>query len=238
MTGRVSFAIWIRSWIYLALFLAWTIGASLVLLPTLLRREWTLVSIRFWVRGIMILARGIIGITCRITGKENVPSGACIIAAQHQASFETYRIFLDLPHPVFVLKRELTWIPLLGWYMGRAGLVPIDRAAGATAMRKMLRAAEAALARGDQIVVFPEGTRVPPGQQRPYQPGIFALYAHLGVPVVPMALNTGVLWGKTRILKIPGEIVFRFLPPLPVGLGKDDMLNTLRAEIEGADLTV
>jgi len=237
MTEKISLVVWIRSWIYLVLFVSWTTFCGFFLLPTLVRRDWTLAGIRFWVRGIMFLARTVAGVTCRIEGKENIPPGACIVAAQHQASFETYRIFLELPRPVFVLKRELTWIPLIGWYMARGGLVPIDRASGATAMRKMLRAAKAAMARGDQIVLFPEGTRVPPGEQRPYQPGVVALYNSLNVPVIPMALNTGALWGKTRILKIPGQIVFRFLPPMPAGMDKTEILDALRVQIEGADLT-
>ena len=185
----------------------------------------------------MVLARTIAGVDCRIEGHEHIPPGSCIIASQHQSSFETYRIFLEVPHPVFVLKRELVAIPVIGWYMARAGLVPIDRSAGAAAMRQMLRAARAAVERGDQIVLFPEGTRVPPGERRPYHPGIVALYQHCGVPVVPCALNSGPFWGKTRILKRPGTITLRFLPPLPEGLGKEEMLDQLRARIEGERLT-
>lgn len=228
---------WLRSWAYLFAFLAWTIFASVGMLPLLVRRSWTLVAIRTWVGGIMVLARVIARIDCRVVGREHIPSGPCIIAAQHQASYETYRVFLEIERPVLVLKRELTWIPIIGWYMARGGLVPIDRSAGAGAMRKMLRAAEAALARGDQIVLFPEGTRVLPGVYRAYQPGIAALYSYCKVPVIPMALNSGVLWGKTRILKRPGTIVMKFLPALPERLGKQEMLDTLRARIEGADLT-
>jgi 1-acyl-sn-glycerol-3-phosphate acyltransferase len=229
--------VWLRSWIYLAAFLVWTVVASVVMLPSLVHRTWTLVAIRTWVRGIMVLARTIAGIDCRVEGHANLPPGPCIIASQHQSSFETYRIFLEVPHPVFVLKRELVAIPIIGWYMARGGLVPIDRGAGAAAMRKMLRAAKAAVTRGDQIVLFPEGTRVPPGEQRPYQPGIVALYQFCGVPVVPCALDSGMLWGKTRILKKPGTITIRFLPALPDGLEKDEMLALLRKRIEAEHLT-
>jgi 1-acyl-sn-glycerol-3-phosphate acyltransferase len=226
----------IRSWIYLVAFLAWTLGAAILCLPSLLKSSWTLAAIRMWIRGIMFLARTIVGIECRVIGKENLPaSGACIIAAQHQSSFETYRLFMDLPHPIFILKRELIWIPFIGWYMTRAGLISIDRGAGATAMRKMLRAAQAALDNGHQVVVFPEGTRVPPGESRPYRPGIAALYAHCTAPVIPMALNSGYFWGKTRVLKLPGEIVFQFLPALPPGLDKNGVLTELRARLDAAD---
>jgi hypothetical protein len=98
------------------------------------------------------IQRVICGISCRVLGKEHVPTGACIIAAEHQSSFETYRLFKDLEHPIFILKRELTWIPIVGWYMTRAGFVPIDRGAGAGAMRKMLRATEAALKAAPELV--------------------------------------------------------------------------------------
>src|SRR5690606_9987350 len=152
------------------------------------------------------LARVICGVTFRSEGRENIPNGSCIVAAQHQSSFETYEMFLELENPVFVLKRELIYIPLVGWYMQRAGLVHIDRGAGATAMRKMLREAQDALEAGSQVIIFPEGTRVEPGRSVPYKPGVAALYAHCGAPVIPMALNSGYFWGKTRILKRPGEI--------------------------------
>ena len=224
----------LRSWLYLILFLCWTLSAAIICLPALWRRSWALKAIRMWVRGIMALARTIIRVDCRVEGHNHVPAGGCIIAAQHQSSFETYRLFLELDHPVFVLKRELTRIPFIGWYMHRAGLVPIDRGAGATAMRQMIRAAQAALARGDQVVVFPEGTRAAPGEHKPYRPGVAALYAHCHAPVIPLALNSGWVWGKTRVLKLPGTIVMRFLPALPEGLGKDAMLAELRVRIEKA----
>jgi 1-acyl-sn-glycerol-3-phosphate acyltransferase len=207
-----------------------------VCLPALASRASTVAAIRMWVRVVMWLARTVVGVDCRVLGREYLPAGACIVAAQHQSSFETYRLFLELERPVFVLKRELTWIPIVGWFMRRAGLVPIDRGAGARAMRQMLRAADAALARGDQVVIFPEGTRTPAGVRRPYRPGVVALYAHGRAPLVPMALNSGRLWGKTRVLKLPGEILFRFLPALPPGLDKDAMLAELRARIESAGL--
>ena len=227
---------WLRSWIYFFAFLAWTIGAAILYSPMLLSPRWTLKAVRIWTGGVAALARAICGIDSRIEGLEHVPPGACIIAAQHQSSFETYHLFTALEHPVFILKRELTWIPVIGWYMQRAGFISIDRGAGAGAMKKMLRGAQAALAAGHQIVVFPEGTRVKYGEDRPYHPGIAALYAHSDVPVIPMALNSGIYWGKTRILKVPGTIVFRFLPAVPRGLEKEELLATLKARLEAVGL--
>ncbi|MDX2225110.1 MAG: lysophospholipid acyltransferase family protein [Rhodospirillaceae bacterium] len=222
----------LRSWIYTIVFLAFTLIAAIVCLPALFSSRWSLAAIRMWARGVMALARTLVGISCRVEGREHLPAGACIVAAQHQSSFETYRLFIDLPDPVFVLKKELLLVPFVGWYIRRSGLVPIDRGGHAAAMRKMLRAADAALATGKQVVIFPEGTRTAPGARTPYRPGVAGLYAHCKAPLIPMALNSGYLWGKTRILKQPGEIVFRFLPALPEGLSREAMLDELRARIE------
>lgn len=187
-----------------------------------------------WVRGVMVLARTIAGIRAVTLGRENLPTGACIVAAQHQSSYETYRLFLELDEPVFILKRELMFIPIVGWFISRIGLIGIDRGAGAGAMRKVLRGAQAALDAGRQVIIFPEGTRTESGVVRPYRPGVAALYAHCDAPIIPMALNSGYFWGKTRILKRPGTIIFRFLPPLAPGQGKNSMLADLRERIDSA----
>lgn len=228
----------LRSWIYTICFLIWTVIASVGGLPLLITPAGALGLTRFWARGVMWLARVVVNITYRVEGKEHIPKGGCIIAAQHQSSFETYLLFIEVEKPVFVFKREIIWIPLVSWYVLRAGLVPINRGAGASAMRQMLRAAEAALERGSQILIFPEGTRTKPGGHTPYRPGVAGLYAHCRAPLIPMALNSGYYWGKTRIRKDAGEIVFRFLPPIEPGLGKDELLKTLRDRIEQASATL
>ncbi|MBL8643051.1 MAG: 1-acyl-sn-glycerol-3-phosphate acyltransferase [Rhodospirillaceae bacterium] len=226
--------IMLRSWIFEITFHVWTLLVAVIGLPSLVAKRSALGVVRFWVRGVIWLARVICGITFRVEGRENIPQGPCIIAAQHQSSFETYALFTECEDPVFVLKRELLWIPFIGWYITATGLVPIDRGAGAAAMRRMLRAATAAVERGAQMLIFPEGTRVPPGETRPYKPGFIALYNHCDVPLVPLALNSGYTWGKSRVLKKPGEIVFKYLPPLPTGLSKAEILATLRERLETA----
>ncbi len=228
----------LRSWLFTILFVAWSIFASVVQVPCLITRRGALGGIRMWARGVLLLARITVGITFRAEGKENIPKGPCIIAAMHQSSFETYKLFLEVDDPVFVLKRELIFIPVIGWYILRAGLVPINRNAGAGAMRRMLRAADAAIARGAQILIFPEGTRTGPGEQQPYKPGVVALYNHCKVPLVPMALNSGYVWGKTRVRKVPGQIVFKYLPPIEEGLGKKALLAKLREQLEHAAATL
>lgn len=227
-----------RSWAYTILFLMWGLVGPVLVLPFLVTRRMSLRGIRIWVHGVMLLARTVAGVKFKSEGRENIPSGACIIAAQHQSSYETYRMFIEVEDPVFVLKRELLWIPIIGWFILRAGLIPIDRSTGATALRRMMRAADAAVARGAQIVIFPEGTRIKPGEHGEYKPGIVALYKRCGVPVVPMALNSGYFWGKNQARKEAGEIVFKYLPAVEPGLDKDQLLSTLRMRIEDAAATL
>jgi len=233
--GAASALVWLRSWVYLIAFVTWTTIIALGMLPGLARAGGAMTVIRTWARGVMVLARVIVGIRCRIEGLENLPRGACIIASQHQSAFETYRFFIELPHAAIILKRELVAIPVLGWYMRRAGLIAIDRSAGVQAMRQALRATKAALAQGRQVVIFPEGTRTPPGVVRAYRPGIAALYRHARVPVIPVALNSGYCWGKTRVLKYSGTVTMRYLPALAEGLEKEEVLSELRRVIADAD---
>jgi len=226
--------IWIRSSIYAVAFLAWTAVCSLAGLPALLTSSGTFFLIRIWARGIMILARWITGVGYEIQGLEHLPRGQCIVASQHQSAFDTYLLMLLVDRPTFVLKKEVGLIPFIGWYAARAGMIYIDRGAGAAAMRKIIRGAKLALAKDSQILIFPEGTRTDPGVAQEYLPGIAALYAHCDAPVIPMALNSGYYWGKTRLLKMPGKIVFRFLPPMPDNLDRKTFLLTLRQNIQAA----
>ena len=224
----------IRSFIYLVVFLPWTLAVAILGLPFLITRQSALGVIRFWSRGVTFLARWIISVQFEIRGRENLPDGPCIIAAQHQSAFETYILFLPFKYPVFILKESLQWIPLVGWYIKRAGLITINRSAGANAMRHILKGADAAIGNGETVLIFPEGTRTAPGQRQDYKPGIVALYNHCQAPLIPMALNSGRIWGKTRLTKRPGTIVFEFLPAIPPGLKRDEFLTELRARLETA----
>jgi 1-acyl-sn-glycerol-3-phosphate acyltransferase len=132
------------------------------------------------------------------------------------------------------LKQELIRLPVLGWYLRLAGNIPIDRSAGFRSLKIMLPAAQQAVAAGAQIVVFPEGTRTAPGQHRPYQPGVAALYQRLALPVVPVALNSGLLWGREKFLKYPGTITLQVLPPIPPGLDRRAFMQLLEERIETA----
>ena len=231
---RVTLVTWLRSVAYSVSFIVWCIIACLGFVPLLAKGSWTKYAIRWWCMGIVWLGRHVGGIGCNVEGLEHLPKDACIVACQHQSSYETFRIFVELPNPVLVLKRELIRIPFIGWYMNRGGMVSIDRSSGTTSMRKTMRAAKAALAAGRHVVIFPEGTRAPQGTVLPFRAGIAALYLYCQVPVIPVALDSGFFWGKTRLLKRPGAITMRYLPALAAGLDKDAMLAALRAAIETA----
>ena len=141
--------------------------------------------------------------------------------------------FALLPGPAYVLKRELLFVPLYGWYARAAGMIAVDRSAGAAALRHLVKAGQDALAQGRQIVIFPEGTRTAPGTHRPYQPGIAALYARAGLPVVPVATDSGLFWGRRAFHKRPGTITVAVLPPVAPGLGREAFLTRLTDAIEG-----
>lgn len=213
-----------------------TIGLGVVGLPLLLLpRRASVAVMRLWARGVLWLLRVLAGLRFRITGAEHMPrAGAALIAAQHQSAFDTIVWLALLPDCAYVLKRELLHIPVYGWYARRGGMIAVDRAAGASAMRGLLKDGQAVLAAGRQVVIFPEGTRVAPGVEAPYQPGIAALYARAKLPVLPVGTDSGKFWGRRAFLKRPGVITMALAPPIPPGLGRDAFLTLLRARIETA----
>jgi 1-acyl-sn-glycerol-3-phosphate acyltransferase len=179
---------------------------------------------------------GALRIACDITsearGFENLPNEPCLVACKHQSAWETFMLPIVLVDASFVLKRELLRIPVYGWYLSRLGQVPIDRAGGAQALRRMVETARRHLAQGRSLVIFPEGTRTAAGQRHAYHPGVAALYLQLGVPVVPVALNSGLHWSRNAFVKHPGRIVMEFLPPIPPGLPRKAFMRELEAQIE------
>jgi 1-acyl-sn-glycerol-3-phosphate acyltransferase len=173
-----------------------------------------------WARFHGACARILLGISTRVEGK--LPEGGVLIAAKHEAMFETIELPVLLVNPAVVMKQELARIPLWGAIAKSYGMIPVDRDGGASALRPMLRAAAAAAAEGRAIVIFPEGTRVKHGEQPPLQPGFAGLYRALNLPVVPLALDSGRLWGRTLLGKKPGTITFRFGDPIPPGLPRKE----------------
>jgi 1-acyl-sn-glycerol-3-phosphate acyltransferase len=188
----------------------------------------------FWARGILVLLRLVAGLDHRVVGRERLPDGPVVFATKHQSAWETIAFLVVGPPFSAILKRELQWIPLYGWFLAKIGMVPIDRKAGRRALKRMVARARKELARGRCIWVAPEGTRVPPGEARPYHSGIAAVYKELGVPVVPIALNSGVFWPRKSFRKWPGTITLEYLEPIPPGLPRPEFMALLQERIETA----
>ena len=229
----------LRSACYHLLFIAWTLALAVLYLPLLLGPRLAVQrAAGLWVRGALALQRAVLGLAFELRGAENLPRGAAIVAAKHQSAWETLVFHALLPDPVFVLKKELLWLPFIGWYLTKSGQIAIDRGAGMKALSGMARRARAALAHGRQVIVFPEGHRQPPGVAGDYLPGIAMLYADPGtteeVPVIPVALNSGLFWRRNAFLRRAGTIVMEVLPPMPPGLERREFLDELRRRIEGA----
>lgn len=183
------------------------------------------------------ISRVFMGLKLEFRGLANLPGdNRYIIGAKHQSAFET----LTLPFmprfnfPVIILKRELTWLPIWGLYPPRMGEVPIDRGSGMEAMNSITRGCKKAIDAGRPVAIFPQGTRVGVGVKAPYKSGIAKVYKDLNVPLVPMALNTGVFWGRNKFFKKSGTIVFEFLPPIPPGLPPLKMMEELEKTVEEA----
>jgi 1-acyl-sn-glycerol-3-phosphate acyltransferase len=144
-------------------------------------------------------------------------------------------VFLAIEdHPAYVIKRELLRLPIYGWYCAKIGMIGVDRSAGARALITMARAAKPVAAEGRAVVIFPEGTRTAPGAPPAYQPGVYALYRDLGVPVVPVAIDSGRFWGRRTFMKHPGVITVEYLPPIPAGLDRASFMTALQTAIETA----
>ena len=227
--------LWLRS---LAFNVGWYLGTAaiaIVGLPLLLApRRWVVAWARLWIAFVLWWLRVTVGLTHRVVGRENLPAGPAILASKHQSSWETLAFTLLFDDIAIVLKRELLFIPVVGWAMARAGNIAVARGDGGAALRGLVRQAKAAIAEGRSIVIFPEGTRVAPGDRKPYQVGTAALYRQLGVPVVPIALNSGAFWGRRKWIKRPGVLTLEILPPIPPGLSREAFMQTLQEKIEGA----
>jgi 1-acyl-sn-glycerol-3-phosphate acyltransferase len=223
--------LWLRSALFMLWFLLITTILSLTFLPVLiLPRGVTVWLARFWSRLTFWGLKVFTGIGFEVRGTP--PKGPVLVASKHMSMWDTMAHYLVLDQPAIVLKRELLRIPFYGWFVWKAAAIPIDRAAGASALRRMSGAARDVLAQGRPILIFPEGTRQKPGAPPDYKPGVAGLYALSGVACVPAALNSGVYW--TGFLKRPGTIVLEFLEPIAPGLKRDAFMSLLETRIETA----
>ena len=224
-----------RALLFNLAFFLWTAVIGIYGLPVLLapRR----VVMRFgtmWSSVTLRLLAWTVGLSHEVRGRENLPKGPAIIAMKHQSAWDTLAMPVIFEDVAVVIKRELLFVPLYGWYSKRAGSIAVDRSGGAAALKRMLASAKAAADDGRLIAIFPEGTRTAVGERRPYHPGVAALYTQLELPLVPVAVNSGLFWGRRAFLKRPGRIVVEILPPIAPGLPRREMMRELEGRIETA----
>jgi 1-acyl-sn-glycerol-3-phosphate acyltransferase len=219
----------IRSALFNLYFFTLTFVLTLVATLVRLLAPHALMSVlRLWARLMVGGARAICGIRLHVTGLERIPRGSALIASGHQSAFDTFVWFTLLPECCYVLKQELTKIPLLGKLTRAAGQIVVDRAAGAAAIRTLLRGGTEALEQGRQVVIFPEGTRSEPGTVGVLHPGIAALAVRTGRPVIPVATDSGVCWSRKAFVKRPGVITIAIGEPIQPGLPRAELMDRLR----------
>ena len=221
------------------LFVFWLYGTmtlyGLGLLPLLAISEGAaMAAIRWWARAVLFGARWIVGIRVEFRGLEHRPQGAALVAGKHMSMLDTIAPFVILERPADVLKQSLMYLPAFGWYAWRTKMVAIRREDAAKALKGMVSACRERLKEGRQIVIFPEGTRSDPGDDPDYKPGVAALYRDLDVPCHLLATNSGQFWPGHGIDRKPGTVVFEFLPPIPAGLKRGELMAEMKARLETA----
>jgi 1-acyl-sn-glycerol-3-phosphate acyltransferase len=206
------------------------LGSPLLFAP----RSWAMAALANHSRFELWLLRTIVGTKLEVRGRDKLPKGSCLVASKHQSAWETFALIPLFRDPALLMKRELFWIPFHGWFSRKFQMIPVDRDKGPAALRRMVREAKKRVADGREIIIFPEGTRRAPGAPPDYKTGIALLYESLGIPCVPVALNSGVFWPRRSLIRRPGTIVVEFLDPIPPGLPKAEFLRRLAEAIEGA----
>ena len=225
--------IFVRSLLFNVAFYVNLIIWMIAILPTLLMsRKTFFAAVHAWVKSCLWLMRVIVGIKVEVRNPEKIPRGPAIVAAKHQSFLETFALVGALGDPVIILKRELTSIPMFGWYLMKARMVPVNRGARARALDQAAAGAREEMARDRQLLIFPEGTRRAPGAPPSYKFGVAYIYDIAKVPVTPVGLNTGLFWPRRQFIRRPGTAVLEFLDPIPAGLGREEILREIETRVE------
>jgi 1-acyl-sn-glycerol-3-phosphate acyltransferase len=225
----------LRSALFNVLFYLLLVGLMLAGLPTLLLGRHAIFWLaRLWSRTSLWLLDKICGLRAEFRGTANIPRGGCIVAPKHQSIWETFALLLYFPDFAFILKRELAFVPLFGWYLARAEQIAINRSEGRSALTQATESARALVREGRQVLIFPEGTRRPAGSPPVYKFGVAHLYGECGVPCLPVALNSGLFWPRRSFVRRPGTVLVEFLTPIPPGLGKEEFFAQLQSRLEAA----
>lgn len=217
-------------WIYLTMAVL-----AFVCLPLIIfSRRVAVEAVRLWIKNTRLSLRLICGIKTEIRGAENIPAGPIIWASKHQSMYDAFVPWLVLDHPAIIIKKELLWYPVFGWYAWRTDMIAIDRAGGPKTLRNMIDASRSRMEDGRQLLIFPEGTRQLPGAPPKYRPGVFGMYSELDVTVVPVATNIGLCWPRRGLRRYRGTVVIEVLPPIKTGLEKTPFMDKLENAIETA----
>jgi 1-acyl-sn-glycerol-3-phosphate acyltransferase len=189
---------------------------------------------RRWARWTIVLLDHICGVKVEFRGTENLPAGPAIVAAKHQSTLDVLVLLLAVTRFTFIYKRELDFLPLFGAYLRGCGQISIDRSKRAGVLSQIVTAAKEKFAENRRLIIFPEGTRLPVGAPPLYKAGVARIVEATGAPCVPVALNSGLFWPRHRFIRRPGKMVVEFLPPIPPGLDKDNLMRVLQKQIETA----
>lgn len=224
---------WLRSLLFIGqMYLMMAVYALAYLIPSIFSRRWAYKAMHgycWWVRW---TAAWMVGLRTEVRGTP--PDDEVLVAPKHQSFLDIILIFGALPRPKFIMKQQLRWAPILGWYALRIGSIPVDRGKRGAAMTKMVADVKAGRAVPGQLVIYPQGTRVAPGVEKAYKVGTGVLYAQLGQDCVPAATNVGLFWPRHGIYRKPGLAVVEFLPRIKAGLKQDAFMTRLKTEVEAA----
>ena len=228
-------AIGLRSLCFNVLFYVNLIVLMILGLPAmLLGRHGVFFMARTWAYSSIWLLEKICGLKLEFRGLENMPEGGYILASKHQSFLETFSLVTRTPDFAIILKRQLIFVPIFGLYLAVSGQIGIDRSKGRSALQQIIEIAGQVLRSGRQVYIYPEGTRRSPGAEPQYKAGVAFLYEATGAPCLPVALNTGMFWGRRGFLRRPGTAVIEFLPVIPPGLPRDVFFERLKSDIETA----
>jgi 1-acyl-sn-glycerol-3-phosphate acyltransferase len=228
-------SIFLRSLVYNVLFYVALVLWIIVAIPTFLMPRSALMTIaRCWARSSIWLLRVICKTKVEYRGVEKIPKGPLIVASKHQSMWETFGLLQFFDQPLYIVKRELEWIPLFGWYLIKSNMIGVNRRAGGRSLLEMARRAGAEVRRGRQLIIFPEGTRTAVDAPPRYKAGVAQIYVNCSVTCLPVALNSGLFWPRRTFMRYPGTLMVEFLDPLPPGLKRDEFLSRVSASIEDA----
>lgn len=224
----------LRALLFNIVFYVGTILTAIIGFPFLIIKGFGVFMSRAWPMAVSKVLAVTVGTTFKVEGK--IPTDPVLILSKHQSAWETIAYNHIIHRPAFVLKEELMWIPFFGTYLKAVGMIALDRRGQIHALKKLIRDSKKVISEGRPILLFPEGTRAAPGAKVPYKKGAFMLYKNLGVPAVPVALNSGIFWPRRTFMKYKGTITVKFLPPIQPGLSEEEFMSRIEADIENESL--